>query len=105
MKRFFLIALTASSLLVPAVAYPQGVILVYRPELRGMIAVPAPRLPAVAKAVVEKVPPTPAEVIARHEAMAAGLRANANLRGGAAIAADHCDRLVAAALATLRKSF
>lgn len=101
MKAFSSVALAALMLLVPTLASAQGVTMVYRPELRGMVAVPAPQSPAL----VEATPPTPAQVIARHQAMAVGLRANANTRGGAALAADHCDRLIAAARDTVRKSF
>ena len=104
MKRLFLVMLAAAALLLPTLASAQGVTLVYRHELRGMVPAPAPAAPTEMK-VVETVAPTPAEIIARHEAMAVGLRANANARGGAAVAADHCDRLIAAARETIRKSF
>ena len=104
MKRLLLVMLAAAALLLPTLASAQGVPLVYRHELRGMA--PAPALHArTDMRVVETVPSTPAEIIARHEAMAVGLRANANARGGAAVAADHCDRLIAAARETIRKSF
>jgi len=96
--------LAVAALLVPTVGSAQGLILVYRHELRGMVAVPAPHAPSETK-VVETVAPTPEEVIARHEAMAVGLRVNANARGGAAVATDHCDRLIATAREAIRKSF
>jgi hypothetical protein len=104
MKRLLLVVLAAAALLLPTLAFAQGVTLVYRHELRGMVPVPAPHAPTDTR-VVETVPSTPAEIIVRHEAMAVGLRANANARGGAAVAADHCDRLIAAARETIRKSF
>jgi hypothetical protein len=101
MKRLLLVVLAAAALLLPTLAFAQGVTLVYRHELRGMVPVPAPHAPTDTR-VVETVPSTPAEIIVRHEAMAVGLRANANAR---AVAADHCDRLIAAARETIRKSF
>jgi hypothetical protein len=104
MKRLLLVVLATAALLLPTLASAQGVTLVYRHELRGMVPVPAPHAPTDTR-VVETVPSTPAEIIVRHEAMAVGLRANANARGGAAVAADHCDRLIAAARETIRKSF
>jgi hypothetical protein len=104
MKRLVLLAVAAAALFVPTAGSAQGMILVYRHELRGIVAVPAPYTPGETR-VVETVAPTPEEVIARHEAMAVGLRANANARGGAAVATDHCDRLIAAAREEIRRSF
>jgi hypothetical protein len=101
MKRFFLIAAAASALLVPTLAAAQGGTMVYRPELRGYVWVPTTQVPAVP---VAKKAPTPAEIIARHEAMAIGLRANPNPRGGAVTAAVHCDRLIAEARETIRRN-
>jgi hypothetical protein len=104
MKRFFLVTVTALAL-VPSLASAQGWTFVYRPELRGMIAVPTQQVAAEPKAVVDKVPPTPAEIVARHEAMARGYRARANDRSGAnVVAAAHCDRLIAQAQAELRRT-
>lgn len=97
MKRFTLVAFALFSIVLPSVASAQGH-MVYRPELRTYVFVPA-ETKAVAAPVVE----TPADVIARHTAMAMGYRLNANDRGIAAAAA-HCDRMVAEARETLRKN-
>jgi hypothetical protein len=97
MKRILVIAITAGALLIPNFASAQGVSVIYRHELRSFVVVPAAKTPkAVASA------PTPAEIIARHEAMAAGLRANP--RSSIGQAAVHCDRLVAEARQALRES-
>jgi hypothetical protein len=101
MKRFFFAAVAATALLVPSITSAQRVKMMYRPELRGYVAVPAAQAPPVTAPA-----PTPAEVIAIHTAIAQGYRANPNDRGAATAAAiAHCDRLVASARETLRKSF
>ena len=86
MKRFFLVAIAAFALLIPNVAAAQGVRLVYRPELRAFVPVPEQAKPTAPAATL-----TPAETIARHEAMARGHRVNPN--GHVAMTA-HCDRMV-----------
>jgi len=107
MKRFFFVSLAALALLVPTIASAQGVTLVYRPELHGMVTVPAP----AARATLTRQTPiqvtTPREVMARHEAMAVGFRANGSANSGLlnTVAIDHCERLIAAARAPLRESF
>ena len=93
MKRFTLLAVVAFALLAPTIAYGQGATFVYRPEFKQWVVVPPPA-PIAAAAVT----PTPNEIIAKHEAMAAGLRG-----GRMAQAATHCDRMVAQARETLRK--
>jgi len=97
MKRFTLAVIALFAIVLPAAASAQGHT-VYRPELRTYIFVPAE-----AKAVAAPAAETPADVIARHTAMAIGYRANANDRG-IAIAAAHCDRMVAEAREALRKN-
>jgi len=93
MKRFTLLTVVAFALLAPTVAYGEGAKFVYRPELRQWVVVPQ-AAPVAAAAVA----PTPNDVIAKHEAMAAMYRG-----GRMAQAAVHCDRLVAQARETLRK--
>ena len=93
MKRFTtLLAAAAFTLLVPTVAGAQAPY-VYRPELRAWIFVPKPA-PGVFEAR------TPAETIARHEAMANGYRGTRM-----AHAAVHCDRMVKEAREALRRQF
>ena len=103
MKRFHFTAIAAFALLVPVLASAQDVTLVYRHELRGMVTVPSPQ-PQPAAAAVERVPLSPQQVIAKHEAMVIGFRANANARGGAAVATVHCERLIAQAHQALRRN-
>ena len=107
MKRFFFIAIGALALLLPAFASAQGVTLVYRPELHGMVTVPAPTAPARLAPPAPAATSTPLEIIARHEAMVVGFRANggANASMLSTVAVDHCERLIASARATLRPSF
>lgn len=107
MKRFFFVTVATLALLAPAIASAQGVTLVYRPELHGMVTVPAPAAPPTFTKQVPARVPTPLEVIARHEAMVVGFRANASANSGMlnTVAVDHCERLIAAARATLRQSF
>jgi hypothetical protein len=88
MKRFTLAAVAAIIVLGPSVASAQGLQLVYRPELRGMIAVPRPPVQTPAPAVAR----TADEEIARHQAMAQGYRGTRMAQ-----AAVHCDRLIAQA--------
>ena len=92
MKRIVLVALAALMLLVPtfAAAAPQQ--LVYRPELRAMVPVPVAGISATTVK-------SPVELIAEHQAMAAGYALNP--RGGTA-AADHCNRIVKQAQEALR---
>jgi len=77
---------------VPTVAGAQAPY-VYRPELRAWVFVPKPA-PGVFEAR------TPAETIARHEAMANGYRGTRM-----AHAAVHCDRMVKEAREALRRQF
>jgi hypothetical protein len=93
MKRFTLLALVAFALLVPVIARAEGARFVYKPEFKQWVVVPPPA-PVGAAAVT----PTPNEIVARHEAMAAAYRG-----GRMAHAARHCDRMVAQARETLRK--
>ena len=101
MKRFFFVAVAAFALLVPMLTFAQDVKTVYRPEVHGTI-VAVPQAPSTPVVKAPKAPLTPAQVIARHEPMANGYRV-ANRVNAAAVA--HCERLVAEARATLRKSF
>jgi hypothetical protein len=107
MKRIFFVTVAALALLVPAIASAQGVTLVYRPELHGMVTVPAPAAPVRLTRQAPAQVPTPLEVIARHEAMAVGFRANGSANSGllSTVAVAHCERLIANAQATLRQSF
>jgi hypothetical protein len=93
MKRFTtLLAAAAFTFLVPTVASAQAPY-VYRPELRAWVFVPKPA-PGVFT------PRTPAETIARHEAMANGFRGTRMAQ-----AAVHCDRMIKEARAELRRQF
>lgn len=98
MKRFFLITVAAVALLTPALASASdGPRLVYRPELRAFVPVAQTQTkPAAPPSTL-----TPVQTIGRHEAMAAGIRANAR---GHNTAATHCDRLIAEARAAVKKS-
>ena len=91
MKRFALVAAAALALLVPTIAGAQGVDLVYRPELRGMVAVPRRAVQPVAPVEVPKpaTVKTFEEEIVYHQAMAAAYRGTK-----IAQAAAHCDRLI-----------
>jgi hypothetical protein len=93
MKRFTLLAVVALALLAPTIAYGEGATFVYRPELKQWIVVP----PAV-QVAPNAVTPTPNDIIARHEAMAAIHRG-----GRMAHMTAHCDRMIAEARDTLRK--
>jgi hypothetical protein len=92
MKRFTLLAVAAFALLVPTVASAQAPY-VYRPELRAWVFVPKPE-PGVFVAR------TPAQTIARHEAMATGVRGTRMAQ-----AAVHCDRMTKEAREALRRQF
>ena len=92
MKRLALFATAAFALLMPAMAGAQAPY-VYRPELRAWVFVPKPA-PGVFDAG------TPAENIARHEAMANGYRGTRMAQ-----AAVHCDRMVKEAREALRRQF
>jgi hypothetical protein len=101
MKRFIIATTAALACLTPTLAMAQGGTLVYRHELRGYVWV------AEAPAPAEKVARTaltPGETIAVHEAMAAGLRTNPNPRPGVVAAIAHCERQIADARKSLRKS-
>jgi hypothetical protein len=118
MKRTFLIAVAGLALLYPTAVSAQDWVLVYRPELRGMVG------SRVQTAATKSVKHTcaccnseeadgckeatccsgdkttaAAEAIRRHEAMAAGLRGNPWV---AIAALDHCDRLIAEARSAIR---
>ena len=93
MKRFTVLAVVAFALLAPTIAYGEGAKFVYRPEFKQWVVVP----PA-AQGAANSVTPTPNDIIAKHEAMAAAHRG-----GRMAQAATHCDRMVAQARETLRK--
>ena len=101
MKRFFLVTVAAFALLVPTLTFAQGVKTVYRPEVHGTVIVvpPAPATPVVR---AEKVPLTPANVIALHQPMANGYR-TANRVNYSAVA--HCERALATARTDLRRNF
>jgi len=91
MKRFFLVALAAFALLTPNFAAAQDALrLVYRPELRAFVPAPQQAKPAAPVSTL-----TPAETIARHQAMVRGHRVNPN--GHVAMTA-HCDQLVKQAI-------
>jgi hypothetical protein len=93
MKRFTLLAVVGFALLLPTLARAEGAQFVYKPEFRQWVVVPpAPQVTAPA------VTPTPNEIIARHEAMAAAYRGGRMAHG-----ATHCDRMIAQARETLRK--
>jgi hypothetical protein len=100
MKRFFLVAIAAFALLVPTLTFAQ-VQTVYIPGAHPRVVVVQPQNDTPTEKV-EKLPVTPAQVIARHEPMANGYRA-ANRVNYSAVA--HCDRLVEQARAELRKNF
>lgn len=99
MKRFSFVAIAAFALLVPAVSFAQGTA-VYIPGAHPRVVVvqPEKQAPSV-KAQQPSL--TPAQVIARHDAMANSYRA-ANRANQSAAA--HCDRMVAQARAELKKS-
>ena len=88
MKRITAIAIATFALLIPTIAAAHTPItMVYRPELRAMVAVKtAPTGNPIVRSLREE--------IARHQAMAAGYRI-AVTHNGADHAAAHCDRLVA----------
>jgi len=88
MKRITTIAIATFALLIPTIAAAQSPIkMIYRPELRAMVAVKtAPAGNPIVRSLREE--------IARHEAMAAGYRIAAN-HNGTGNAAVHCDRLIA----------
>jgi hypothetical protein len=92
MKRITLLAAVAFALLLPTAAAAQAPY-VYRPELRAWVFVPTPAAGVFA-------PRTPAENIARHEAMADGYRGTRMAQ-----AAVHCDRMVKEAREALRRQF
>ena len=89
MKRLALFVTAAVALLIPAVASAQAPY-VYRPELRAWVYVPKAAPTAVAQHDA-------AEHIARHEAMAQYHRGTRMAQ-----AAEHCDRMVKDARASLR---
>ena len=118
MKRRLSIAVVGLALLFPAAVSAQDWVHVYRPELRGVVA---SRVQTAATKPVKHTcaccnteeaggckdatcctgdkTTAAAEVIRRHEAMAAGLRGNPRV---AIPAVDHCDRLIAQARAVIR---
>lgn len=92
MKRFILLAVAAAALLVPTFARAQGSTFVYRPELRQWVVAPPPvEAPKAA-------PLTPAERIAKHEAMGRAYRGTRMAQSAA-----HCDRMIQEAREALRK--
>ena len=97
MKRFFFVVVAAFALLIPNVASAQGARLIYRPELRAFVPAPQQATPAAQAPTL-----TPAETIARHEAMARGYRVNAN--GHSAATTAHCDRMIKQATEAARKT-
>ncbi len=89
MKPFSILAVAFAAMVLPvAVSAQSSYTMVYRPEVRSMVLVPA--------RVEGTKPPseTPADMIARHRAMAAAYRLNPNQRA-LANPADHCERLIA----------
>ena len=100
MRRFFFVAIAAFALLVPTLTFAQ-VKTVYIPGAHPSVVVVQPDNETPAPKV-EKAPLTPAQVIARHEPMAAALRGNPRVNYPAVA---HCDRLIAEARAELRKNF
>lgn len=107
MKRFYFVVVATLALFLPAIASAQGVTLVYRPELHGMVTVPVPPAPTTLTSRAPTPVPTPLDIIARHQAMVVGYRANGSANSGllSTVAVDHCERLIASARATLRESF
>ena len=102
MKRLFVVAVALFALLLPTLTSAQGVKTVYRPEVHGTVIVLPDTPTSVAKVPkAEKAKPTPAEVIAFHEAMANAYR-NATRVNYSAVA--HCERAVAKARAELRQN-
>ena len=89
MKRLALFVTAAFVLLTPALASAQAPY-VYRPELRAWVFVPKAAPTAVAQH-------SPAEHIARHEAMAQHHRGTRMAQ-----AAEHCDRMIKEARAALK---
>jgi hypothetical protein len=100
MKRLFVVAVALIALVLPTLTFAQGVKTVYRPEVHGTIIV-LPETPVAPIVKAEKAKRTPAEVIARHEAMANAYR-NATRVNYSAVA--HCERGAAKAREELRKS-
>jgi hypothetical protein len=100
MKRFLLIAIAAFALLVPTLTFAQ-VKTVYIPGAHPRVVVvqSAQETPT---AKVERVPLTPAQVIARHAPMAEAQRGSARVNYSMVA---HCDRLVAAARKQIRANF
>ena len=98
-KRFVFVA-TALALLAPTQAFAQ-VTTVYIPGAHPRVVVVQPEKQTASRKV-EKVPLTPAHIIARHEAMAAAYRSNPRVNYSAVA---HCDREVAKARAALRRNF
>jgi hypothetical protein len=90
MKRFAFAVIATAALVAPSIASAQGVDLVYRPELRGLVAVPKPlqRVEPAAPIVAR----TFDQEIAHHQTMAAAFRGTK-----IAQAAAHCDSQVAQA--------
>lgn len=99
MKRFF-VAATAVALLAPTFAFAQ-VTTVYIPGAHPRVVVVQPEKQTPSRKV-EKAPLTPAQIIARHEAMAAAYRSHPRVNYSAVA---HCDREVAKARAALRRNF
>ena len=93
MKRSTCAGFLTLALLIPTLAAAQGVELVYRPELRGLVPVPG----TAVKSQVAAERPSPTGLITRHTAMAQTYRGTR-----IAQAAVHCDRIVREARAELR---
>jgi len=100
MKRFFYAAIAASALLVPTPASAQ-VKTVYIPGAHPRVVVVQSEQDTAAPKIA-KAPLTPAEVIAIHTPMAAAQRGQLRVSYSAVA---HCDRLIAEARATLKRTF
>lgn len=101
MKRIVLVVLAAFALLVPTVTAAQ-VKTIYVPGAHPHVVVVPPDKAPPAEPKVNQAPPTPEQIIARHEPMARSQR-TANRVNYSAVA--HCERLVAEAKAALHKNF
>lgn len=99
MKRLAVVAVALFALFLPTLVFAQGVKTVYRPEVHGTTIVVPEAAPEVK---AEKAKPTPAQVIARNQALA---NAYLNLTRVNYSAVAMCERQIANARAELRKNF
>jgi hypothetical protein len=100
MKRLVVVAIALFALLLPTLTFAQGVKTVYRPEVHGTTIV-VPETPAAPVVKAEKAKPTPAQVIARNQALA---NAYLNLTRVNYSAVAMCERAIAKARRELRNN-